>query len=1351
MKEGTLAKMVLIVSMVLALPVGLLLTAIPAAADLGCNGCHGTSVPEDIRPLDSAGRDITTGGFPGSHRKHLAAGVAAVSCNPCHSGSAGTPSSYVSTHRDGKVQISDTFDILPHPADSGYYKNGVKAILFNQTSVPLQGSCRNIYCHSNGKQLYATPEWGKSPTGACGTCHLTGSIASNAHSAHLTATYGPLFSGQGVPNACRNCHSHTGELTAPHVDGTVDVTSSGCSGSCHRNALPAWSGGRVGCESCHSGSLSVINGITAPVKAYFAATGHGQPGTNYAASRSCSSCHDADSAHIDGRAGSSKRIATNDNTLCSGCHNDAARVPTSAKQGLPSHVAAPDGLPLMTCTTCHDTHGTSTFSMLKTRIRFNNLSATISFANNSSGFVQTTPPYKGFCQVCHTQTRVFRAGVAQSNFKQHMSFTLSTMKCLECHRHGDSYAFRPRSYDVNMTMGHLWPMERTSGEIWADDAYRVDGKYPDHEFMNLTLSCTGCHYSYSGTQTTSRHSDRGFSAASGRGYDPARPWVLGPGSFGSWSPLHNRQFPDLKARFTNMSSFSRRVDLPVVEYLQQCGVCHVGGGPTQINRYGFSADSWFRWDLFNARKLSGYYHQPIDNSDRLASLELQYSVITSYTPLVPISPWDYFIPGSSMPAVPNNVSVGDIATTNWREQGSLERDCFMCHLDGYNHLKRNEQVVRYGYYGNAAGVGSGVTESDMSTYDGFISYYTSFLYPMVNTGTETSGYLQFDRSFIDRINRHTPSTNCAACHIPTRLEGEGATDDWKRGFLVAEAVPSETPDDPDPVKAANKRPATLRSDYLTRGDVWRTADDDAHPFICSRCHSKTGKFQSADGASAGFMHDPGKGHDPLRWADDPMNDTVKYCEDCHLRKGDLNNDGIEEMSPYGAVDGRLSHERAGLLASVVPTAMRIKDGTGTEETFLGNHLDIISCTACHVNKQYAAARSVDFSTGSQYYNFVGNPGSLAPVADAVPLAFSWRTNTTQKLVNGSPNPYWRRQIFPFNYLTGIYWNNMGAKDANGDGFTTGADNNGTTVIGDPFFARTISAFFSYSTVNGSHDRVASGMKGAGFTAENEWAMTNGADAVTFTQPAEINAFRQGMTASDSGFVPQLRLESQPYLVMHNVMPKGKGLALGRPKQLDADGNVVTYGCNDCHGASGGLFNGAYHLLGNGTAVAGGTALPLTVSWSTTGDVLAKAVYWGRDGAAAQLDFSAGTTTRAPQRWEFLGYDSSRVSALNAIDPASYGFATAAQTNIQFSRSGATVTASFTGMPTPHSRVLVDWGDGNSQWLEGTGDIAGIQHTYPLTAPYYDATTGQFEFLLYLQVFDGIQRKEGTALPVALSS
>lgn len=1329
----------------------LLLKASPAAARLECTGCHGTAAPEDIRPLDSAYRNITNGGFPGSHRRHLAQGVTAASCDPCHSGPTGAPSSYGPDHRDGRVQISDTLGILPKPADSGYYKNGVKAVLFNQTSIPTQGSCRNIYCHSDGKQCYSAPEWGNPSTGACGTCHLTGSIASDAHPAHLSALYGPLLSGAGVPSACERCHSYAGELAAPHADGTVDVTSSGCTGSCHRNSLPVWSGGRVGCESCHSGSLSVIDGITAPVKAYFATTGHGQPGTNYAASRSCGSCHDADSPHLDGKSGSTKRIATNDNTLCSGCHNDVAKVPTAAKRDLPSHVAASDGLPLMTCTTCHDTHGTAGFSMLKTRIRFNNLSATISFANNSSGFVQTTPPYKGFCQVCHTRTRVFRAGVAQSNFKQHMSFTLSTMKCLECHRHGDSYAFRPRSYDVNMTMGHLWPMERASGEIWADDQYRVDGKYPDHDTLDLNASCTGCHYSYGGSQTTSRHSDRGFSAASGRGYDPARPWVLGPGSFGAWSPLHNRQLPDLKARFSNTTSFSRRVDLPVVEYLNQCGSCHVGGGPTYLNRNGFSADSWFRWDLFNARKLAGYSHQVIDNSDRLASLELQYSPITNYTPLVPVSPWDYFVPGSAMPAVPNNVPVGAIATTNWREQGALERDCFICHLDGYNHLKRNEQIVRYGYYGNAAGVGSGVTESDISSYDGFISYYASFLYPTVNTGAATSGYLQFDRSFIDRINRHTPSTNCAACHIPTKLEGEGAdADAWKRGFLVAEAVPSDTPDDPDPIKAANKRPATLRSDYLTRGDVWRTADDEAHPFICSRCHSRTGKLQTSDATAADFRHDPGKGHDPLRWPGDPMNDTVKYCEDCHLRKGDLNNDGSEEMSSYGAADGRLSHERAGLLATIVPTAMRIKDGTGAEETFLGSHLDVISCTACHVNKQYAAARSVDFSTGGQYYGFVGNPGLLTPVADAVPLAFSWRENTTQKLVAGSPNPYWRRQIFPFNYLTGIYWNNVGEKDANGDGFTTGASNNGTTVIGDPFFARTISAFFSYSTVNASNDRVASGLKGAGFTAKNEWAMTNGAGAVTFTRPAEINAFRQAMTAAEPGFVPQLRLESQPYLVMHNVMPKGRGLALGRPQELDADGTVIRYGCNDCHGSSEGLFNGSYSLMGTGTPAAGGVALPLTISWSTIGDVLTQAVYWGRDGIAANLDFSAGTTTRQPQRWEFLGYDSNRVSALNAIDPAAYGFASAALTTIQFSRSGATITAGFIGMPAPHTRVLVDWGDGNSQWIEGTGDITGIPHTYPLTAPYYDAATASFRFLLYLQVFDSGLRKEGKLLTIAIS-
>ncbi len=150
--------------------------------------------------------------------------------------------------------------------------------------------------------------------------------------------------------------------------------------------------------------------------------------------------------------------------------------------------------------------------------------------------------------------------------------------------------------------------------------------------------------------------------------------------------------------------------------------------------------------------------------------------------------------------------------------------------------------------------------------------------------------------------------------------------------------------------------------------------------------------------------------------------------------------------------------------------------------------------------------------------------------------------------------------------------------------------------------------------------------------------------------------------SAPGYVPRLTLEAQPFLVTHNIMPirnvgAGSGwetFALGAP-QRDTLGQVVSYGCGDCHGGSGGLFNGSLNMLGNGRLISDDSEIPLTVTWNEAGDVKTLARAWNREGAVQEIDFSSGTQTRDPERREFLGYDAGRQVFLNNIVPADYGF------------------------------------------------------------------------------------------------
>ncbi|BDV44332.1 cytochrome c [Geotalea uraniireducens] len=366
-------------------------------------------------------------------------------CSSCHAAAPATNahSRHIVTKGYGCVTChAATVSSNSVIANKAKHVNGTKDLLFSGAigAKTLSGSdCSTVYCHSDGKgsPAFVTPSWGTPATGQCNSCHrATGVTAINTygHTAHLTATYGPNFG--AVEGACANCHTYTGEISATHVDGSIEVVSSNCTTSCHKQSV-VWTGGRVACSSCHTVPLSVINGNTAPEKPNFSTTGHGQAAVNYNASRDCANCHDANSQHIGAPVGT-KRIADNTNNLCFGCHNDPAKVPTVSKQNVTTHATAL-GVYDMDCKVCHDVHGTSNSMMIRTTITFGTLTSTITYLS-SNDLVQLAPPYRGVCQTCHTQTSHYRRNVDEGS-------NHPTSGCLNCHSHRNTFAFKPKACD----------------------------------------------------------------------------------------------------------------------------------------------------------------------------------------------------------------------------------------------------------------------------------------------------------------------------------------------------------------------------------------------------------------------------------------------------------------------------------------------------------------------------------------------------------------------------------------------------------------------------------------------------------------------------------------------------------------------------------------------------------------------------------------------------------------------------------------------------------------------------------------------------------------------------------------
>ena len=395
----------------------------------GCAGCHGGD-RTTVAPMATS-----------AHPKHVAGGVGGFSfgCDSCHavtaSGNAAilTPANHVNHRID--VDMAATW-------------GGTYSATGHQPGAAA-GTCSNVYCHSDGKGTYAAPVWNDPATGACGTCHrasaasINGVIRSKAHFAHFSSIYGPKLTMTDA-SQCSRCHDYSGETGMNHLNGAVNVTFS-CTDNCHRqiapaNVVTAWGAGPVSCESCHTGTLSIIDNLVAPDKSGFATAGHGKiavgmPGKN------CLDCHARAQRHISGTLGDTNRTIEGlgdgtTNLSCTYCHNDQTKVTNPLFQNMSTHFTTLNGPQDMTCRSCHDLHGKiGNLSMIRGRIVFGAYSANITYTDTNTGMINTVTNL-GLCQVCHTRTRFYKAGVSESRH--------ASKDCFRCHKHDNpGGAFKP--------------------------------------------------------------------------------------------------------------------------------------------------------------------------------------------------------------------------------------------------------------------------------------------------------------------------------------------------------------------------------------------------------------------------------------------------------------------------------------------------------------------------------------------------------------------------------------------------------------------------------------------------------------------------------------------------------------------------------------------------------------------------------------------------------------------------------------------------------------------------------------------------------------------------------------------
>ena len=412
-----------------------------------------------------------------------------------------------------------------------------------------------------------------------------------------------------------------------------------------------------------------------------------------------------------------------------------------------------------------------------------------------------------------------------------------------------------------------------------------------------------------------------------------------------------------------------------------------------------------------------------------------------------------------------------------------------------------------------------------------------------------------------------------------------------------------------------------RSEWFKRGDLWAPGYDVHLTLECSGCHMNTNTTKvdvfvgpmdpnnpktTFDGKS---LCDPARGFDSAGGAEGNPNKrstvnsqrTIKMCEDCHVTG--KNSDGVA-INTFGAKNPTAAHQAAGLLRNVTQA---VKTTTGSNEVpFVGNHIDVMDCTVCHLARQQMVVRMLDSSSGNRYPNMLGyaaERGMMGMFSDPAPgmipantnlrpwePLYTWQKNGNYYKTkdNGSVNADWRRKVYAVNIITAGIWNNIDpAVDANGDGVTGGppiyhtGDYPGVLTSNyDPWISRDLKAGMNYGPsgfapipvgFGGSSFMSAYDQTGA-FTGAWQYVGVYGGN-VLFSTPEEISGYKsyrnqiKSLVDNKEWSGTQLSFIGGPYKLTHGVRPTST-FTLGKS-------------CTDCHSATpvASFFKGDFDMLG----------------------------------------------------------------------------------------------------------------------------------------------------------------------------
>ena len=597
--------------------------------------------------------------------------------------------------------------------------------------------------------------------------------------------------------------------------------------------------------------------------------------------------------------------------------------------------------------------------------------------------------------------------------------------------------------------------------------------------------------------------------------------------------------------YGDAAMFAKRVDNSQAGIMRDCAECHVGGGAMEYVpvAMGTELSEGARPELrANPAILAG----------------TQYNT------------FNYFIDQYDEN---NDGILGQVLPQNYADTGVMEMDCLMCHMEGYSWDDR-VQAIRKGNFDASRVAGAGLGTADNAVagstgvgldgtssagYGKTVTYDTDLM-----VADDGNGNATLSAAALAKIQAVPPSENCSSCHMDMHAV------DWKK-----------------------------------RGDTWHkdmAYETEVHGSLgCMGCHTRddgkemdpnntiagtpdtpewTGKASGAGTDAKTLGHDPSKGNAPYGSLWNMNDNNVRTCAGCHLASENKSYVGFG-----GAPDPTLRHAQMGLTQTLIQkTGMGKMMGTAN-----GNHLDIITCEACHTRKLgHGPTNQPTYPNNLDSHKSLYEWGTGGAMVDGTGPDPDGRNTDHENLYvertmeNNLAYAWQGNKISVRNALVSMFW--LDKDDTFGDKYS-GIDVNGDGQGGgsDPVLST----------------HVMAALRTAGYAAMTSDGDMNGTEIDQHA--AALKSYLMGVDPANSAAKLKLSLMGVFFKVNHGTTPAANAWGAG--------------GCKDCHGANKGFYNGPYDMKPR----------DLQASWSNKGALNWSAIEGGGPGWKYVVPYTAVNT------------------------------------------------------------------------------------------------------------------------------